>query len=115
MNFSGRWSALRCAAAMTCDRCEKVDRLRLDWPAIVDLDIAGFWRQVEFRLACRDMKLEIPHHLAVFSPAYMLFVIVAHTSGYDEALHHARGKGGLPHETGPPAQQKPRICGSSVG
>ena len=45
--------------------------------AIVDRDVVCF-RQVEFGLLCRNAEREVLHHLAVFGPADMLLVVIAH-------------------------------------
>lgn len=48
-----------------------------DRPHVVDLDVVRL-RQVEFCLLRRDAEFQVLHHLAVFGPADVLLVVVAH-------------------------------------
>ena len=50
---------------------------RINRTHVVDLDVIGL-RQVEFGLLRRDAELQRLHHGAVFGPANVLFIVVAH-------------------------------------
>lgn len=78
--------------------------------AIVDLDVVCF-RQVEFGLLCRDAELELLHHLAVFGPADMLFIVIAHGPSCRTIANRMRDEEpwACPGGTGLSASLKPRL------
>jgi hypothetical protein len=72
------------AAEIHRDKFDEIARRAHHRRHVVDLDVVGL-RQIDFAFLRRDADLQHLHHLAVFSPSHVLFVVVAHRQTRDLA------------------------------